>query len=74
MSEPPDCPEHKIPMKLIEEGKIIKSYFCKEEGCKKTVDIITITMKGDKIYREAQEKSEAEIKKRTILSQFTEKW
>ena len=74
MSNIPDCPKHKNPMKLIQEGEIIKTYFCEEEGCKKTADVITITMKGDKIYREAQEKSEAEIKKRSISSNFREKW
>lgn len=54
-SEIPECPDHKLPMKLIEEGLIMKTYKCVGDKCNHMQDVIIITMKDkekkEKLYK-----------------------
>ncbi|KKM61872.1 hypothetical protein LCGC14_1527410 [marine sediment metagenome] len=72
MTNIPECPKHKKPMKLIKEGLIMKSYYCIEGKCKKTADVITLVMKGQEKYNKIQRETEAKIKNRNIKSLYKE--
>ncbi len=69
----PICSEHKVPMKLLQDGIVMKSYHCNEEECKEYVDIIKIIMKGQNEYNKKQRETEAKIKNRNIKNLYKEK-
>jgi len=68
----PECPKHKKPMTLIEEGLILKLYRCNEEECKESRDIVCLIMQGQKIYLKKQKETEAKIKSRNIKNLYKE--
>jgi len=46
VDEIPECPIHKLPMILLKEGKIMKTYACVEKKCNEMIDVIIIAMKN----------------------------
>lgn len=74
MTKIPKCPEHKLPMVLLSEGKVIKTYKCIEDDCTETKDVILIKMRGQEFYMKRQKETEAKIKARNIMKKYKEKW